>query len=119
MAKKANTNNKKSTSKSESRVNPDTLQDALRNLKSRFATNDIKSMKQIAGAYATGMPFALGMSYDTMIKRFHNPELLTLSDLLTTADITETDVEIVIKVAIAEAKRNHLKRDITNLLPNE
>ncbi|MFU1857242.1 hypothetical protein ACK8HY_09515 [Sphingobacterium sp. NGMCC 1.201703] len=111
MAKKRN------TSKSEKRVNPHALQNALRNLKSRFATDDIKSMKEVSGAYATGMPFALDMSYDTMIKRFHNPEQLTLNDILITSDITETEVEIIIKVAIAEARKSHIKRDISHLLP--
>jgi len=73
-------------------------------------------MKEISGAYATGMPFALGMGYETMIKRFHNPEQLTLDDLLTISDITDTEVEIVVKVALSEAKKNHIKRDISNLL---
>ncbi|SFS49194.1 hypothetical protein SAMN05660206_102213 [Sphingobacterium wenxiniae] len=95
------------------------MQEALRNLKSRFATGDVKSMKEVAGSYATGMPFALGIGYETMIKRFHNPELLTLGDILTTADITETDVEIVLAVAMAEARKNHVKRDISALLPTE
>lgn len=117
MAKERSINREKNISKSEKRVNPQTLQDALRNLKSRFATHDVKSMKEISGEYATGMPFALGMSYDTMIKRFHNPEQLTLDDILTISDITETDIEIVLKVAIAEAKKNHIKRDISNILP--
>lgn len=76
-------------------------------------------MKEISGAYATGMPFALGMSYDTMIKRFHNPGLLTIDDLLTISDISDTEVNKVIAVAIKEAKKNYIKRDITALLPDE
>lgn len=118
MAKKAYESQGQNSAKFEKRVNPQAMQEALRNLKSRFATNDIKSMKEIAAAYATGMPFALGLSYETMIKRFHNPESLTLNDLLTTADITNTDVEVIIEIAIREAKKNHIKRDISNLLPN-
>lgn len=116
MAKQHNNIKRENSAKSEKRVNPNTLREALRNLKSRFATGDVKSMREISSAYATGMPFALGMSYDTMVKRFHNPEQLTVDDLLTISDITETEIDVVIKVALNEAKRNHIKRDISNLL---
>ncbi|MDR2282139.1 MAG: hypothetical protein LBE37_02960 [Sphingobacterium sp.] len=91
----------------------------MRNIKSRLATGDIKSMTEISAAYATGMPFALGMSFETMVKRFHNPEQLTLNDLLTIADISDTEVELVIAIAIKEAKKNYIKRDISALLPDE
>ncbi len=73
MAKRINTTKNENPRKSKERVNPETLKEALRNLKSRFATGDVKSMEEVAGSYATGIPFALGMGYDTMIKRFHNP----------------------------------------------
>jgi len=116
MARQHIANKINNTAKYERRVNPVTLQEALRNLKSRFATGDVKSMREVASAYATGMPFALGMSYDTMIKRFHNPEQLTIGDLLTISDITDTDVKVVLEVALTEAKKNHIQRDITNLL---
>lgn len=119
MAKQHNNTKRENSAKTEKRVNPNTLHEALRNLKSRFTTGDVKSMKEISNSYATGMPFALGMSYDTMIKRFHNPEQLTVDDLLTISDITDTEVEVVIKIALNEAKKNHIKRDISNLLdPN-
>ena len=119
MAKKADKSEEKNSAKSEKRVNPHTLREALRNLKSRFATGDIRSMKEISGTYSSGMPFALGMSYDTMVDRYSDPRRLTLENILNTADITSTDYEVVLKVAMREAIRNHTKRDISNLLPND
>jgi len=119
MAKKANKTQEQNSAKFEKWVNQQAMKEALRNLKSRFATGDVKSMKEVSGAYATGMPFALGLSYETMIKRFHNPGLLTLDDLLTISDITNTDVDVIINIAIREAKKNHIKRDISNLLPGD
>ncbi|WP_156858121.1 hypothetical protein [Salegentibacter sp. T436] len=95
------------------------MREALRNLKSRFTTGDVRSMKEISSAYSTGMPFALGMSYETMVDRFNDPRKLTLENILNTADITSTDYEIVLKVAIREAKHKHTKRDISKLLPKE
>jgi hypothetical protein len=118
MAKKDGKPEKQNSPKLDKRVNPQALHEALRNLKSRFATGDVKSMREVSGAYATGMPFALGLSYETMIKRFHNPGFLTLDDLLTISDVTNTDVNVIIEIALREAKKNHIKRDISNLLPN-
>ncbi len=119
MAKKTDKSEEKNSAKFEKRVNPHTMREALRNLKSRFATGDVRSMKEVSSEYATGMPFALGMSYETMITRYNDPRKLTLEDILNTADITSTDYETVVKVAIREAIHNHTKRDISKLLPNE
>lgn len=119
MAKKTDKSEDTNSAKFEKRVNPYTMLEALRNLKSRFATGDVRSMKEISSEYATGMPFALGISYETMINRYHDPRKLTLEDLLNTADITSTEYETVLKVAVREAIKNHTKRDISNLLPKE
>lgn len=119
MAKKTDKSEEKNSAKSEKRVNPHTMLEALRNLKSRFATGDVRSMKEVSGAYSTGMPFALGMSYETMVDRFSDPRKLTLENILNTADITSTEYEIVLKVAIREAIHRHSKRDISKLLPKE
>tara|TARA_B100000929_G_C15347725_1_gene366385 strand:- start:44 stop:415 length:372 start_codon:yes stop_codon:yes gene_type:complete len=103
----------------DSNVNSKTLSKALRTLKSRFATSDIKSMKEVPGEYITGIRSALGLGYNTLINRYHDPRKLTLEDILNTADITSTDYEIVLNVAIREALRNHTKRDISKLLPTD
>ncbi|UBZ15716.1 hypothetical protein LDL77_08360 [Flagellimonas marinaquae] len=100
-------------------VNPRTLEKALRTLKSRFATKDIKHMKEIPEEYVTGIRSALGLGYETMITRYHDPRKLTLEDILNTADITSTEYETVVKVAVREAIKNHTKRDISKLLPKE
>ncbi|RNL93392.1 hypothetical protein ED312_02805 [Sinomicrobium pectinilyticum] len=107
------------TAKEDSNLNAKTLEKALRTLKSRLATNDIKYMKEIPGEYTTGIRSALGLGYNTLINRYHDPRKLTLKDILNTADITNTDYEIVLKIAIREAIRNHTKRDISIFLPNE
>lgn len=99
-----------------SRVNPETLKRALRTLKSRIKTDDLRRIREIQEEYSTGMQFALGLGYETFIKRFRDPRFLTLEDLLNCSDITETDVMELVKIAIAEAQNNHMKRDITNLL---
>ena len=119
MAKKTDKSEDKNAAKFEKRVNPYTMLEALRNLKSRFATGDVRSMKEISSEYATGMPFALVISYETMINRYHDPRKLTLEDILNTADITSTEYETVLKVAIRDAIRNHTKRDISKLLPKK
>ncbi|KAB5488922.1 MULTISPECIES: hypothetical protein [Flagellimonas] len=100
-------------------VNPRTLEKALRTLKSRFATKDIKHMKEIPEEYVTGIRSALGLGYETMITRYHDPRKLTLEDILNTADITSTEYETVMNVAVREAIKNHTKRDISKLLPKE
>lgn len=107
------------TVKKDSNVNPRTLEKALRTLKSRFATNDIKHMKEIPEEYVTGIRSALGLGYETMIARYHDPRKLTLEDILNTADITNTEYETVLKVALREAIHKHTKRDVSKLLPNE
>lgn len=107
------------TAKEDSNVNAKTLEKALRTLKSRFATNDIKHMKEVPEEYVTGIRSALGLGYETMITRYHDPRKLTLEDILNTADITSTEYETVLKVAIRDAIRNHTKRDISKLLPKE
>ncbi|WP_286760824.1 hypothetical protein [Salegentibacter sp. UBA1130] len=107
------------TAKEDPNVNAKTLKKALRTLKSRFATNDIKNMKEIPGEYITGIRSALGLGYNTLINRYHDPRKLTLEDILNTADITNTEYETVLKVAIREAVYNHTKRDISKLLPKE
>ncbi|RIV73102.1 hypothetical protein [Flagellimonas aequoris] len=119
MVKKTDKSEEKNSAKFEKRVNPYTLLESLRNLKSRFATGDVQSMKEVSGAYATGMPFALGISYETMINRYHDPRKLTLEDILNTADITSTEYETVMNVAVREAIKNHTKRDISKLLPKD
>lgn len=119
MAKKENNSEKKNSAKFEKRVNPHSMREALRNLKSRFATGDVRSMKEISSTYSTGMPFALGMSYETMVDRYSDPRKLTLENILNTADITNTEYETVLKVALREAIHKHTKRDISKLLPNE
>ena len=100
-------------------VNPRTLEKALRTLKSRFATKDIKHMKEIPEEYVTGIRSALGLGYETMITRYHDPRKLTLEDILNTADITSTEYETVMNVAVREAIKNHTKRDISKLLPKD
>lgn len=105
--------------KEDSNVNAKTLEKALRTLKSRFATNDIKHMKEVPEEYVTGIRSALGLGYETMITRYHDPRKLTLEDIMNTADISSTDYETVLKVAIREAIQIHSKRDISKLLPKE
>lgn len=117
--KSKNIKQKENTSKEDSNVNAKTLEKALRTLKSRFATNDIKHMKEVPEEYVTGIRSALGLGYETMITRFHDPRKLTLEDILNTADITSTEYETVLKVALREAIHNHTKREISNLLPKE
>ncbi|MCR9228772.1 MAG: hypothetical protein NXH90_15240 [Flavobacteriaceae bacterium] len=107
------------TAKEDSNVNAKTLEKALRTLKSRFTTNDIKQMKEVPEEYVTGIRSALGLGYETMITRYHDPRKLTLEDILNTADITSTEYETVLKVAVREAIKNHTKRDISKLLPKE
>ncbi|ADF50883.1 MAG: hypothetical protein CMP12_21185 [Zunongwangia sp.] len=119
MAKNAHKSKENNSAKYEKRVNPNTMNEALRNLKSRFTTGDVRSMKEVSSTYSTGMPFALGISYETMVDRYNDPRKLTLENILNTADITGTDYEIVLKVAMREALRNHTKRDISKLLPTE
>ena len=116
MATKKQNSKKGNIAKRESKVNPKTLSKALRALKSRFATEDVKKMSEIPDEYVTGTQFALGLGYDTMIKRFYDPKFLTIEDLLNVSDITGTDVEIIAKLALKEAKETHEKRDITQLL---
>ena len=117
MAKVTGKSVEKNSAKYEKRVNPLTLREAIRNLKSRFTTGDVRSMKEISTSYSTGMPFALGLSYDTMIDRYSDPRKLTLENILNTADITNTEYEVVLKVAMREAIQKHTKRDISRLLP--
>src|SRR5690606_28752611 len=107
------------TAKEDPNVNAKTLEKALRTLKSRFTTNDIKHMKEVPEEYVTGIRSALGLGYETMITRYHDPRKLTLEDILNTADITSTEYETVLKVAVREAIKNHTKRDISKLLPKE
>lgn len=105
--------------KEDPNVNAKTLEKALRTLKSRFTTNDIKQMKEVPEEYVTGIRSALGLGYETMISRYHDPRKLTLEDILNTADITSTEYETVLEVAVREAIKNHSKRDISKLLPKE
>ncbi|AIM37239.1 hypothetical protein KO02_11470 [Sphingobacterium sp. ML3W] len=99
------------------KVNPKTLTRALRTVKSKVITEDIHAMREIQQEYSTGIQFALGLGYDTFIKRFRDPRSLTLEDLLNLADITDTDVKLLVEIALNEAKKNHICRDISELLP--
>lgn len=101
------------------RVNAETLATALRTIKARVNADDIKTMREIQEVYATGLQFALGMSWDTLVNRFRDPRTLTLEDILNTADISDLDPMKLAKIAINEARKNHIKRDISNLLPEE
>src|SRR5690606_22691626 len=116
MAKKSIEDNSANSAK---KVNPNTMQEAIRNLRSRFATGDVHSMKEIPAAYSSGMPYAIGLSYETMVERFADPRKLTLENILNVADVTNTDYNKVLEVALREAIRRHTKRDISKLMPDD
>lgn len=99
------------------RVNPETLSKALRTIKARGNANDIKTMREIQEVYATGLQFALGLSWDTFVSRFRDPRTMTLEDILNLSDISDLEASKLAEIAINEAKKNHIKRDISNLLP--
>lgn len=101
------------------RVNGETLATALRTIKARGNADDIKTMREIQEVYATGLQFALGLSWDTFVNRFRDPRTMTLEDILNTADISELDPMKLAEIAINEAMKNHIKRDISDLLPEE
>lgn len=100
------------------KVNPETLLRALKAIKARGNTNDLHAMREISEEYAIGMQFSLGMGWDSFVTRFTDPRYLTLEDILNISDITGLEETIILKIAVDEAKKNHIKRDISNLLPN-
>lgn len=98
-------------------INLEKLNDALKNIKARFHSNEIKHMKEIAtpSFYVNGLYKAMSMGYNTFITRFENPEELTLKDILKLADISNTDPDLIFKIAIQNAKKEHEKHDISHL----
>ncbi|GAA0884107.1 hypothetical protein GCM10009120_27050 [Sphingobacterium siyangense subsp. cladoniae] len=101
-------------------INLKKLEDALKNIKARFQSNEIKHMKEIAtpSFYVNGLYKAMSMGYNTFITRFEHPEELTLKDILKLADISNTDADLIFKIAIENAKKEHEKYDLSHLTEN-
>jgi|SRR5690606_2897422 len=106
---------KKQSTKSD--INLEKLEDALKNIKARFQSNEIKHMKEIVtpSFYVNGLYKAMSMGYNTFITRFQHPEELTLKDILKLSDISNTDPDLIFKVAIENAKKEHESHDISHL----
>lgn len=98
-------------------INMEKLKNALKNIKARFQSNEITHMKEIATSsfYVNGLYKAMSMGYNTFISRFEHPEELTLKDILKLADLSDTDPDLIFKVAIENAKKEHEKHDISHL----
>lgn len=98
-------------------INIEKLEDALKNIKARFECEQIAHMKEITSSsfYVNGMYRVLSMGNDTFITRFNNPEELTLNDILKLADLTDTDPEIIPRIAFRKARQQHKKYDLSHL----
>ena len=98
------------------RVNPETLKNTLKSIKSRFETDSVTEMSEIGRMYKTGMIAALGIGHDGYVTKFRSPENFTINDLLKLADVSDTDIELIWKVVKRQASQNYQKRDISDLL---
>jgi len=101
------------------RVNPNTLKNALMNIKSRFENRTVDKMSVVGDMYKTGMISALGIGHDGYVTKFNAPENFTVNDLLKLADITDTDIELIWEVVKNQAIKNYKKRDISHLLAHD
>jgi hypothetical protein len=101
------------------RVNPKTLKNALKNIKSRFETGTVTKMDDVGSMYKTGLISAMGIGHDGYVTKFSAPENFTVNDLFKLADITDTDVELIWEVVKRQANKSYKKRDINHLLKDE
>jgi hypothetical protein len=97
-------------------INPDNLNSTLKSIKARFDTDDIEKMDDISGIYSTGLKAALGMGHDGYVTKFNKPEKFIIEDLIKLSQITNVDIEKILKVVIKQAIKNVPKRDISHLL---
>jgi hypothetical protein len=107
---------KKNTDKDNQRINPQSLEEALVTIRSRFKAGEVKKMNDISKIYITGIVAALGIGYNGYVTKLSSPEYFTIEDLLKLADVTETEFDLIWEVAKKEALKNHKKRNIDHLL---
>lgn len=101
------------------RVNPKNLKRALISIKSRFESGNVDKMEEIAELYPTGLIAAMGIGYTGYVTKFNAPENFTIHDLLKLADVSNTDIQLILEVVLKQAQANYQKRDISDLLKED
>ena len=98
------------------KINPERLKSTLASLKARFEAGTIESMKDLTGMYVTGLITALGMGYDGFVSKCNSPEKFVMEDIIKLANLTDVEINLILKVILRQGIKNVKKRDISHLL---
>lgn len=98
------------------KINSEKLKNTLITIKARFETGTVSKMEDVSEIYSTGLIAALGMGHNGYVTKFNAPENFTIHDLLKLADVSNTDIQLILEVVLKQAQANYQKRDISTLV---
>ncbi|WP_345951208.1 hypothetical protein ABDD95_07075 [Mucilaginibacter sp. PAMB04274] len=73
-------------------------------------------MNDLTELYVTGMLAALGMGYDSFVKKCAAPEKFLIEDLIKLSQVLEVDINLILALVVKQASKNVKQRNISHLL---